>query len=169
MISREYGKITGWWNKKNITGIDLGDVIEVLLVRDDNKNTIKNIDLITSGWNRNWNYLQIASFLKTLHIIGQISVDNQETIQLYDDAYFLIRYGLKNLLDHCHYTIFQMRILKSLGSMNPEMLGDDPILKYIYNNISNSPLERILSANIKNNHISIIEQINLNSIYSLRQ
>jgi hypothetical protein len=23
MISREYGKITGWWNKKNITGIDL--------------------------------------------------------------------------------------------------------------------------------------------------
>ncbi len=23
MISREYGKITGWWHKKNITGIDL--------------------------------------------------------------------------------------------------------------------------------------------------
>jgi hypothetical protein len=23
MLSAEYGKITGWWNKKNITGIDL--------------------------------------------------------------------------------------------------------------------------------------------------
>ena len=53
--------------------------------------------------------------------------------------------------------------------MNPDILGNDPILQYIYKNITHSPLERVLSANIKNNHINIIEQANLNSIYTLKQ
>jgi hypothetical protein len=47
MISQEYGKITGWWNKKNISGIDLGDIIEVLISRDGGKNQVKNIDIKT--------------------------------------------------------------------------------------------------------------------------
>lgn len=169
MLTREYWKITWWWSKKNITGIDLWDVVEVLISRDENKNTIKNVDFVTSWWNKNWNYPQIFSFLKTLHIINQISIDNHECFQLFDDTYFLIRYGIKNILNSDQYTIFQMRILKSLWSMNPDILGNDPILQYIYKNITHSPLERVLSANIKNNHINIIEQANLNSIYTLKQ
>ena len=46
MISKEYGKITGWWNKKNITGIDIGDIVEVLISRENTKNTIKSIDIL---------------------------------------------------------------------------------------------------------------------------
>mgnify|MGYP006051565439 CR=1 FL=1 len=169
MLTREYWKITWWWSKKNITGIDLWDVVEVLISRDENKNTIKNVDFVTSWWNKNWNYSQIFSFLKTLHIINQISIDNHECFQLFDDTYFLIRYGIKNVLNSDQYTIFQMRVLKSLWSMNPDILGNDPILQYIYKNITHSPLERVLSANIKNNHINIIEQANLNSLYTLKQ
>lgn len=169
MMTREYWKITGWWNKKNITGIDLWDVIEVIISREGTKNSIKNLDLVTSWWNRDWNYLQISYFLKTLKTISQISIEGQECTVLYDDTYFLIRYGLKNPMTQCHYSIFQMRILKSLGSMNPELFANDPVLNYIYNNISTTPLERILSANIKNIHIETIEQINLNSIYTLER
>lgn len=169
MMTREYWKITGWWNKKNITGIDLWDVIEVIISREGTKNSIKNLDLVTSWWNRDWSYLQISYFLKTLKTISQISIEGQECTILYDDTYFLIRYGLKNPMTQCHYSIFQMRILKSLGSMNPELFENDPILKYIYNNISTTPLERILSANIKNIHIETIEQINLNSLYTLER
>lgn len=169
MLSREYWKITGWWNKKNITGIDLWDIIEVLISRENTKNSIKNIDLITSWWNREWNYIQITYFLKTLKIINQVSIDCQESMTLFDDTYFLIRYGLKAMLTSSHYAIFQMRILKSLGSMNPELFQNDPILNYIYNNISITPLERVLSANIKNIHINTIEQINLNSLYTLER
>lgn len=169
MLTREYWKITWWWSKKNITGIDLWDVVEVLISRDENKNTIKNVDFVTSWWNKNWNYSQIFSFLKTLHIINQISIDNHECFQLFDDTYFLIRYGIKKNLNSDQYTIFQMRVLKSLWSMNPDILGNDPILQYIYKNITHSPLERVLSSNIKNNHINIIEQANLNSIYTLKQ
>ena len=73
MISQEYGKITGWWNKKNISGIDLGDIIEVLVSRDGGKNQVKNIDIKTPGWSRNWNYVRIVAFLETLHIVNKMS------------------------------------------------------------------------------------------------
>lgn len=52
LLSREYGKITGWWNKKNITGIDIGDIAEVLISREGTKNTIKNVDIKIHAWNK---------------------------------------------------------------------------------------------------------------------
>ena len=73
MISQEYGKITGWWSKKNISGIDLGDIIEVLISRDGGKNLVKNIDIKTPGWSRTWNYVRIVAFLETLRIVNQMS------------------------------------------------------------------------------------------------
>lgn len=75
MISQEYGKITGWWSKKNISGIDLGDIIEVLISRDGGKNQIKNIDIKTPGWSRHWDYLRIVSFLETLRIVNKMSIE----------------------------------------------------------------------------------------------
>ena len=67
-----------------------------------------------------------------------------------------------------HHTIFQMRILKSLGSMDRAILGDDPILRYIYDHISHTPLERILSSsNVRSEHIDKIQQANLHSLYML--
>ena len=75
MISQEYGKITGWWNKKNISGIDLGDIIEVLISRDGSKNQIKNIDIKTPGWSRNWDYVRIVAFLETLRIVNKMSIE----------------------------------------------------------------------------------------------
>ena len=138
MISSEYWKITGWWNKKNITGIDLWDIVEVLISRESSRNTIKGVDLLTSWWNKDWDYSKILSFLE--------------------------------ILKPYHYSIFQMRILKSLGTMDPEIIWDDAILRYIYQHISHTPLERILwSSNIKNNHITKIQQINFHSIYMLEK
>ena len=69
-----------------------------------------------------------------------------------------------------HHTVFQMRILKSLGSMDKSILGDDPILRYIYDNISHTSLERILSSsNVKTEHIEKIQQANLYSLYMLER
>ncbi len=63
-----------------------------------------------------------------------------------------------------------MRILKALGSMDPEIFEDDIILRYIYEHISHTPLERVLSAsNVKNDHITKIQKINLHSIYMLER
>ena len=63
-----------------------------------------------------------------------------------------------------------MRILKSLGSMYRAALGDDPILRYIYDNISHTPLERILSSvNVRDEHITQIQKVNLHSLYMLER
>jgi hypothetical protein len=69
-----------------------------------------------------------------------------------------------------HHTVFQMRILKSLGSMDRSILGDDPILGYIYDHIAHTPLERILSSsNMRIEHINQIQQANLHSLYMLER
>ncbi len=168
MISIEYWKITGWWNKKNITGIDLWDIVEVLVDRQGSKNTIKNIDIITSWWNKDWDYTSILLFLETLSIINKITIDWTDCRLLYEDTATFIDYWHRWNMKLYHYAIFQMRILKALGSMDPNMVGDDIILNYIYQNISHTPLERILaSSNIKNEAISKIQKINLHSIYML--
>lgn len=170
LLSREYGKITGWWNKKNITGIDIGDISEVLISRDGTKNTIKNVDIKIHGWNKWWNYERIIGFLETMHITNKMSLDSHEAHSLYDDIYECISLGSRQDMTPAHYTIFQMRILKSLGSMDRSILWDDIILKYIYDNISHTPLERILSSsNIKIDHINKIQQINLHSLYMLER
>ncbi len=170
LLSREYGKITGWWNKKNITGIDIGDIVEVLISREGTKNTIKNIDIKIHAWNKWWNYERIIGFLETMHIANKMSLDGHESQSLYDDMYECISLGSRQDMTHAQYTIFQMRILKSLGSMDRSILWDDTILMYIYDNISHTPLERILSAsNIKRDHINKIQQINLHSLYMLER
>lgn len=170
MLSQEYWKITGWWNKKNITSIDIWDIIDVFISRENTKNTIKNIEIITPWWSRHWNYQQIFSFLETLHIISKISIDGNKCQTLYADVALFIDYWLRETLHLCHYVTFQMRIIKSLGSMNPEILWNDQILQYIYNHISHTRLEKILSSsNIKKEHISKIQQINLHSLYLLNQ
>ena len=169
-ISHEYGKITGWWNKKDISWVDIWDIVEVLISRDTSKNIIKSIEIIMPGWHKNWNYTRIYSFLETLHLVSKISIDGQDCPQLYNDLLFFIEYGIKQDIDISQYTIFQMRLLKAIGSMNPEMFWDDNILQYIYNNISHTPLEKILSSSkIKDEHVSKIKQINLHSIYMLNK
>lgn len=170
MISQEYGKITGWWNKKNISGIDLGDIIEVLVSRDGGKNQVKNIDIKTPGWSRNWNYVRIVAFLETLHIVNKMSREWSECRSLYEDTAGFITYGRSQDMSLGHHTVFQMRILKSLGSMDRSILGDDPILRYIYDHISHTPLDRILSSsNVRTEHIDKIQQANLHSLYMLER
>jgi hypothetical protein len=87
---------------------------------------------------------------------------------LYEDTSLFIEYSNRENVNLYHYSIFQMRILKALGSMDQEIFGEDAILRYIYKNISHTPLERILSSeNLKNEHITQIQKINLHSIYML--
>jgi hypothetical protein len=170
MISREYGKITGWWNKKNITGIDLWDIVEVLISRDGSKNTIKSVDILTPGWSKNWSYARIIAFLDTLNIVNKMSIEGNECRSLYGDTEKLITYGRSQDMNPWHHVVFQMRILKTLGSMDRGMLWDDPILIYIYDHISHTPLERILSfSNVRIEHIAKIQQINLHSLYMLER
>jgi hypothetical protein len=108
--------------------------------------------------------------METLHILNKVSIDGMDCKKLYEDITFFIKYGIDKEMSLFHYVAFQMRILKSLGSMDPNMFSGDPILEYIYNNISHTPLERIFgSKNIKIDQIEKLQKINLHSIYMLHQ
>lgn len=62
-----------------------------------------------------------------------------------------------------------MRILKSLGVMNEERFTRDTILRYIYEHISHTPLERVLLASpLKIEHLTEIRMANLQSLEMLR-
>ena len=168
MISRDYGKISGWWSKKNISGIDIWDVVEVVLSRDGNKNTIKNIDIQIPSWSREWSYIRIIAFLESIKIISNITREWVECRSLYDDTLLYISYGRDGIMDIGQDTVFQMRILKSLGSMDREALGWDPVLGYIYDHITETPLRRIFGQmKIKKEHIDIIKQVNLCSLSTI--
>jgi hypothetical protein len=62
-----------------------------------------------------------------------------------------------------------MRILKSLGVMNEERFIGDNVLRYIYENISHTPLERVLLASpLKMEHLAEIRMANMQSLEMLR-
>jgi hypothetical protein len=169
LLSREYGKITAWWNKKNVTGIDIGDIAEVLLSREWGKNTLKSVDIKVHGWSKWWWYDRIIAFLETIQIVGKMGMEWQESRWLYEDLSRCIQIGKTQDMSISQYTIFQMRILKSLGVMNQERFRGDSVLRYIYENISHTPLERVLLASpLKIEHLTEIRMANLQSLEMLK-
>jgi hypothetical protein len=169
LLTREYGKITAWWNKKNVTGIDIGDIAEILLSREWSKNTLKNVDIKVHGWSKWWEYDRIMAFLETIHIVWKMGMEWQESRWLYEDLSRCIQIGKTQDMSVSQYTIFQMRILKSLGVMNEERFTRDNILHYIYEHVSHTPLERILLASpLKTEHLTEIRMANLQSLEMLK-
>jgi hypothetical protein len=169
LLSREYGKITAWWNKKNVTGIDIGDIADILLSREWGKNTLKSVDIKVHGWSKWWQYDRIIAFLETIHIVGKMGMEWQESRWLYEDLSRCIQIGKTQDMSISQYTIFQMRILKSLGVMNGERFTRDSILRYIYENVSHTPLERVLLASpLKMEHLTEIRMANLQSLEMLK-
>lgn len=168
LLSEEYGKISVWWYKKNISGIDLGDIVEVIVSRSSSKNIIHEIRTQYSAWNKSWNYATIHSFLDTLKIISSITVEWMEYRWIYQDAKELIQSIQTKDLSLSHYVIFQMRMLKRIGSMDSQGFTDEPILHYIYENISKTPLEKIFSSQkFRDGDIEKIQKANWQSLYLL--
>lgn len=57
--------------------------------------------------------------------------------------------------------LIQMRIFKLLGSLNPDFFQEDSVLRYMYQKITETPLERILNSQpLKSHHKKIIEKSN---------
>lgn len=113
---------------------------------------------------KQWTYETLFAFLsliKTLHFCiaseesaARIFTDYKKTIFLMD-----------NMISSDACRLLQMRIFKHLGSLNPEFFQNDKILKYMYDNISHTPLERILKVQpLKTEHKNIIEKSNLFSL-----
>lgn len=162
-LSKEYGKITLWY-KKQLTGVDIGDIARVVVRRDNSVNHIKTIDTKLFLLNKKWTYDSLFAFLSLLKTLKFCIPNEDISSQIFVDYENTLRNMTESIsLDACN--LLQMRIFKNLGSLNPEFFQRDAILRYIYNNISETPLERILRAQpLRDEHRAIIEKSNLFSL-----
>lgn len=168
LLTKEYGKITAWEKKKSSHGVDIGDIIEVLIERKWEINTLQKTQLLSCGSKNYKNYDHIILFLKTLKIAHAVSSE-WEWSSVFSDISYFIRFCEKNPITESHHILLQMRILKNFWVMNSIGFESDPILRYIYHNICTKPLESILQTQkIQTDHLEHIKKNNLHSLYLLK-
>lgn len=169
LLTQDYGKITAWWKKRTLFGVDMGDIVEVIISRKTQKNTIKSLDVILSWWPKGISYKTAYAFLDTLRIIDEVTMPNEECKDIYDDTHGLIFIAHSSILCVEQYSIFQMRILRRIGSMDGHFFTSCPILKYVYNNISHVPLSKVVhTKKLESHQIRAIQKANLHSLYLLK-
>lgn len=165
VLTKEYGKIT-LWHKKHITGVDIGDIARVVVRRENSMNYIKSIDTKLYLIHKKWNYNSLFSFLSLIKTLRFCVASEESSSQIFSDYERVLRImGDSISLDCCQ--LLQMRIFKHLGSLNPDFFQEDAVLRYMYQKITETPLERILKAQpLQSHHKEIIEKSNLFSLSS---
>jgi len=88
------------------------------------------------------------------------------------DDYMSLLYGLKiwmNIESH-HYNLYQFRLLKSLGSLNPHQIQFSPVVHYIHEQIWWISINKLLEAKqMKESDREILQKITLKTLYSMNE
>ena len=84
VLSKDYGKITLWY-KKQLTGIDIGDIARVVVKRNNSVNTLKSIDGKLHLIHKNWTYETLVAFLGILKILKNCTADSDISPQIFTD------------------------------------------------------------------------------------
>lgn len=163
VLSAEYGKIT-LWHKKPITGIDLGDIAKIIVKRDNWTNHIRTIEWKLHLINKHWDYENLIAFLGIVKILKICIAESDTYPNIFKDYKNIIE-NMGTRIEKHQCLLLQMRFFKYLWTLNPEFFEKDKILNYIYQNITQTPISRILqSKKLEENHINTIEKSNLFSI-----
>lgn len=159
LFTREYGRITAWWYK-SLSGMDIGDIAEVVIERKETLNTIKSFHTKFFLINKTWCYESLFQFLTLINILKEGIHDQEVYPKIFDDY--------RGIIEHIHTPessqclLFQMRILKQLGYVDQKFFTQDAVLQYIYTHITLSPLQKIIhSKPLTQEHKHIIHTSNL--------
>jgi recombinational DNA repair protein (RecF pathway) len=114
LLTREYGKVSCWYRKRQFLH-DIGDMIFVVLERDNSTNTIKFTENMYSPRESHWNYSKIRVFLESLALMNTLIPEMAPYASLFHDYRGLLTHMQKSesLHEH-HYLLFQFRILRTL-------------------------------------------------------
>ncbi|MBP9779174.1 hypothetical protein KBD33_00955 [Candidatus Gracilibacteria bacterium] len=147
LVTREYGRIS-CWHKIKSCGYDIGDVIHISIERIGNNNTIKSVDTVLSVSGQNWNYHSIISFLDLISLLEKTLPESMLHVSIFDDYITLIKilHSETTVPDRYHFLLLKIRILKTLGILNPREMHNEPIGRYIINNIRNTPIQLLLKS-----------------------
>lgn len=149
------------WHNKQLSGVDIGDIARIVVRRENSINRIKSIETKYYLMTKKWNFASLFGFLNILKTLKYCIATEDVATHIFSDYEKI----LKNMGDEISSDVcelLQMRIFKNLGSLNPDFFKDDKILHYMYEKISETPLERILKTQpLKDSHRNIIEKSNL--------
>ncbi len=168
-FSREYGRITCWYNKKWFSW-DIGDICDAYIDRYQWENQLKNID-IKDRINIRWQYASIIAFLEIIKTILLLLPEANPHMNIFDDYVFLIRKMRSSPEDmtHSHYILFQLRTLKHLGHIDGRLFAINPRLMYIDRNITSTPIKTILESKpLTTEENLFISSMNQKTVYQLQ-
>lgn len=158
VLSRDYGKITVW-SKKPINGVDIWDIAQLVVKRDNNINTLKSISSKHYIINKSWNFESIYTFLTLIKTLSFCTAESEIASHIFDDYKTTISTLDSIQIDHC--LLLHMRIFHYLWSLNSAFFEKDPILYYMYQNIATAPIAKILQTKpLKDAHRNAIEKSN---------
>ncbi|PID83969.1 hypothetical protein CSB09_03575 [Candidatus Gracilibacteria bacterium] len=160
LFSREYGKISVWYYKKHFSG-DIGDIISCIVERKTTINTVKSYQIKNHLIRKKWTYAPLLQFLCIVKSIDQAFADYDTAEYIYDDYTTALK-ATPEQISYDQSLLLQMRILKYTGLLDPNFFSNDPVLEYMYKQITKTPLERILKTKpLKKTWQSTIEKSNL--------
>lgn len=158
VLSKDFGKITVW-SHKPVNGADIGDIAQIVLKRNNNINTLRSISTKSYLINKNWDFSTLYAFLYIVKTLSFCTNDEQSATAIFCDYQTTIRTQKNITLDQC--LLLHMRIFRHLGSLNPKFFDNDPALRYIYQHITTTPLQKILCAKpLKETHKITIQKAN---------
>lgn len=146
LLTREYGKVTCWHKTKNC-GYDMGDIINISLLRTNGTNTIQTIDNVLSLSWKTWNYDWIIWFLELLWLMTKGLPESMPYPWIFDDFEALV----KNLrvtegIREIHFILLKLRFLKHIWILDERNSDCSPIIDYIYSNIRTAPIQKLMLA-----------------------
>lgn len=167
LFSREFGRISAWWYK-SLSGVDIGDIAQIVIERKETINRIKSIHTRHFLIQKEWTYESLFQFLHTLSVLKNCIHDGESYPRIFDDYAHIVK--TLSCLSQNQCLLFEMRILRQLGYLDPSFYQHDSILAYIYQNINSSPLQKILQAKpLKAEHAHIIHTSHLHALSFLTQ
>ncbi|MFZ2256181.1 MAG: hypothetical protein WAW59_00535 [Patescibacteria group bacterium] len=113
-LSKEYGKISSWYKKKQFLH-DIGDIVFITLERQGAINTIKYTESIMSPREEAWSYEKISTFLESLALMNTLIPEMSPYMNIFKDYKGLLAHMQESTSLHTHhYLLFQFRVLRTL-------------------------------------------------------
>lgn len=84
VLTQEYGRITLWY-KKQLSGVDIGDIARIVVKRENSINIAKSIETKFYLIQKKWNYETLVHFLDVVKTLKICTADQDASPALFQD------------------------------------------------------------------------------------
>ncbi len=161
VFSREYGKISCWTYKTKFDH-DIGDIVMLVLERKGWRNIVSKVEQFLSNQKPIWHYDALKRFLEIIKTLYLLLPEMVPQNQIFWDYKKLIEFhNTCEVLDDI-YTLFLLRILKTLWFVGEDEFRENQVLLYIFRNIESEKIQKILETKkLQTSDRETIDKINL--------